>query len=212
MSTQLDRLNQEAGPALLKVAPNSAAGCLEHYPVLAQELLSWLGKKNGFYAYQTSLHVFPVNQNPDFMDLETWNQQKYWCGAYGELSQSCVFFAEDIFGGQFCFYQNGIYSFNPETGDKTFMGANLEAWAEQIFSKLDYWTGFSLAKQWIEQNGYLTPQQRLAPVQPFFLGGTYDIGNLKAVDALESLRFRGAMAQKLMTVPEGQNISLVFDI
>ena len=33
------------------------------------------------------------------------------------MANGALFFAEDVFGGQFCLRSDGVYTFDPETGD-----------------------------------------------------------------------------------------------
>ncbi|QXI49530.1 MULTISPECIES: hypothetical protein [Pseudomonas] len=56
-----------------------------------------------------------------------------------------VFFAEDLFGIQFCLHGNEVLSFDPETVKFSFLSARLEEWAAKILADYDYVTGYSLA-------------------------------------------------------------------
>ena len=62
-----------------------------------------LALKNGFYAFELALHVFPAQSCDQHIGLDLWNSETLWRSAYGEVTNGCGFFAEDIFGGQFCF-------------------------------------------------------------------------------------------------------------
>ena len=111
------------------------------------ELFELLRAKNGFYAFESALHVFPTQCSPNReIDLETWNSGALWRHSYGELTQGLLFFAEDILQDQFCLSPTGILRFKAETG-QTFPFANsIEQWADRILSNYKTETAWSLAK------------------------------------------------------------------
>lgn len=82
------------------------------------ELLDMLKIKNGFYAFESALHVFPFVMENWFenQDLVRWNLPSTWKQLYGEETVSLFAFAEDIFGYQFGSYKGRIVRFDPETG------------------------------------------------------------------------------------------------
>ena len=79
------------------------------------------------------------------------------------------FFAEDIFGNQFCISKGGICFFDAETGNTDAIADNFSEWSELIFRKYNYWTGYSIAHDWQEENGSLKADSRLIPKLPFIL-------------------------------------------
>ena len=100
--------------------------------ILVDELLELLNFKNGFYTFENALHVFGTGSDTKEPDLRTWNEQSTWRNEYDTLANDCIFFAEDIFGVQFCIFDDNIYIFDPETGDKSLFANNIEEWANLI--------------------------------------------------------------------------------
>jgi hypothetical protein len=47
---------------------------------------------------------------------------------YGELADRALFFAEEVFGNQFCLHYERVCSFDAETGELNDLAANLETW------------------------------------------------------------------------------------
>src|SRR5262245_2398832 len=91
---------------------------------LGPELFQLLAARNGFYAFEHSLHVVPLRSDiTGTMTLEDWNSDTLWRNAYGGLADGLLFFAEDIFGDQFCLSatQAGILRFSVETGETTLL-------------------------------------------------------------------------------------------
>jgi hypothetical protein len=81
---------------------------------LAQELENFYSLKNGFYAFESTLHVFPFTLSGDVLSFQRWNSSDLWRKDYPELGKDTYFFAEDVFGLQFCIKDNNIFVFDGE--------------------------------------------------------------------------------------------------
>ena len=129
------------------------------WPDYCNDLKFLFESKNGFFAFEQSLHVFPTTETNISYDLNHWNSNDLWKKEYIGLSVASMndlyFFAEDVFGGQFCFNKNDskIYTFDPETGLIYFLANNLEEWAQLILNDYDYLTGYKISHEWQEKNG-----------------------------------------------------------
>ena len=62
---------------------------------LGPELFLMLEGKNGFYAFESALHIFPLTGDPA-SGLAAWNADSCWRGNYQDLSDGMLFFAEEI--------------------------------------------------------------------------------------------------------------------
>jgi hypothetical protein len=177
---------------------------------LGQQLFGLLKSRNGFYAFEQALHVFPVSCSglPVDYDLETWNSPGLWRGEYADLAEGLLFFAEDIFQDQFCLSAAGVLRFKAETGRAEVMGDSVEHWARRVLSRHREETGWPFAREWQARNGPLPRGKRLMPITPFFLGGAFEIGNLWAGDALQGMRAKGDLAVQTKSLPEGTVVKL----
>lgn len=176
---------------------------------LGTELFSMLQEKNGFYAFESALHVFPLL--PDHSNgLEAWNSASLWRNAYEDLSEGLLFFAEDILQDQFCLSkkQDGVYRFQAETGQVVLMAGSIGEWAERILDNYNVETGWPLLHEWQNKNGPLPPGKRLMPKTPFFLGGEYKLENLWAGDSLEGMRLKANLAMQTRHLPEGSKVRI----
>jgi hypothetical protein len=63
---------------------------------LGPELFAMLTEKNGFYAFESSLHVFPVTADSR-SGLEGWNSESLWRQEYKDSTDGLLFFGEDVF-------------------------------------------------------------------------------------------------------------------
>lgn len=170
-----------------------------------------LARKNGFYAFNASLHVFSSGvESLNEKSLEEWNSETLWRRNYGDMVLNCFFFAEDLFGGQFCFKGDEVYSFDPETGGLSYMSSTLDEWAKKIVEDSAVLTGYEVGYEWQKRNGVLTTGKRLMPKVPFVCGGEYSLDNLVQIDSVESMRLRGDFAQQIRDLPDGKKIRIKF--
>jgi len=174
----------------------------------AETLEALLRRKNGFYAFESALHVLPSGTGEDVMSLERWNAPDLWRHEYGDMTEGCFFFGEDVFGGQFCFRAGQVCTFDPETGDIEPLAPSLDAWAGEILRRYDNLTGHPLAHEWQRRHGALPRGHRLVPTIPFVAGGEYRVENLRAGESVASMRYRGDIAKQIRDLPDGTPIRL----
>jgi hypothetical protein len=137
-------------------------------------------------------------------ELGAWNADETWKDTYGPLTDGLYFFAQDLFGVQFAIEDDRrVSTFDPETGDRTTIGASLDDWAEWLLAEPDERGARSFAKQWQDTHGALGHDQRLLPRTFFVLGGDYADDNLMAADAVTAMRVRGPIAQQVHDRPDG---------
>jgi hypothetical protein len=142
----------------------------------------------------------------DRSELHAWNSPDLWRRDYGDMTDGCVFFAEDALGGQFCTRSGRIHTFDPETGAIEDFAEDFEGWAHKILAETGLWTAHSLLRDWEEAHGRLPKGRRLCPIKPFVIGGDFDVRNLMALDAVEGMRLRGDIALQIRGVPDGVQV------
>ena len=203
MGNRLDRLISAAGPALsVRTTSNT-----DIPRTLDDDLSALLKRRNGFYAFESALHVFPAEPAPaDTVSVQQWNSHDLWRYSYGDLAKELFFFAEDAFGVQFALHAGSVVIFEPETGNVEELAEGIEGWADKILADYANLTGYPLAHEWQVQHGRLLPGKRLLPKRPFVLGGDYSVGNLYALDAADGMRLRGDLAVQLKDLPDGATV------
>jgi SMI1 / KNR4 family (SUKH-1) len=204
----IDKLLSIASEALAS-EPTALPDFLARYS-LGHDLYQMLRKKNGFYAFDSALHVFPLDERDSEAGLEGWNAGPLWKGDYGGLAKDLLFFAEDILQDQFCLSlrRQGILRFYAETGQTEPVANSIDEWAGAILSDHRRETGWPFVHEWQTANGPLAPGKRLMPKTPFFLGGEYKIENLWAGDAAEGMRLKADLAMQTRNLPEGAQVKL----
>lgn len=175
---------------------------------LINVLIELLSKRNGFYGFESALHVFPFESTDLEIGLLDWNKHPLWIDDYKDLAKDAVYFAEDIFGGQFCIKQDGIYLFEPETGRFDFISNDLNQWCDNILKDYNFLTGYSLAHTWQKENGRIPAGYRLMPKIPFVLGGEFSIDNLYMESSLSAMKIRANIALQIRDIPDGEQIKI----
>jgi hypothetical protein len=177
---------------------------------LKEEYFSFLALANGLYAFESALHVFPATQNDeiDSLDVNLWNSDDLWRVDYGSLAENIFFFAEDIFGCQFCVKDNRIHSFDPETADTEELCDSFEDWARLVLEDYDFLVGFPVAHDWQEQYGGIPYGKRLLPKVPFVGGGEFKIDNLYLLDAVKGMKARANFAKQISSLSDGEKIQI----
>lgn len=203
--TKLETLIRDyAGPAICSERPlrTISTATDSQWSLLLDALMI----KNGFYAFESALHFFPLGSCD--MDLLAWNEPSAWKFAYErqDLSRlSC--FAENIFGEQYCLFEDKFVKFDPETGELETICESLEEWSSKILLEPNYYLGFEFAHAWQIKHGPLPSGMRLVPIKPFVCGGSFELDNLVAMEAVQSMRMRGSIATQIIDVPDGAPIS-----
>lgn len=175
----------------------------------SNELLALYNRRNGFYTFESALHVFPACGEHHPLSLQQWNLAGTWKDCFAGAADGFVCFAEDIFGEQFVLAGDDIVRFNPESGESSFLASSLEEWACLMLTDYEHLSGYPLAHEWQTRSGALGEGQRLVPTIAFILGGEYTIGNLFAMERTRAMRYRGDMYRQLRDCPDGSRVKLV---
>ncbi len=192
------------GPTLTPFTSNF----LKPWGKLGRELAEFLKIKNGFYAFESALHVFPLCGWQGEMDVEQWNDPKLWINCYGDMALDTLFFAEGIFADQFAIRKQEIIRFQAETGLAKPVASTLEDWASLILKDYSYQTGWPFAHEWQTKHGRLPYGERLVATIPFVMEGDYKVSNFHALDAVKAMRYHGDIALQIRDLPDGTKIRL----
>lgn len=180
----------------------------EHSRTIFEELKTLLATRNGFWAYESSLLVRPFRHDVVPLGILEWNDKQLWKGEYNVNLERILFFAEDVFGCQYCLSDNKVKVFDPETGELEEIAKSLEEWAGIILKDYQFRTGYPLAHAWQMQNYPLPPGSRLLPNVSFVLGGKYELQNLHIGNDAEGMVFRASIANQIQDVDDGGQIML----
>jgi hypothetical protein len=207
LPSSLERLLEIASPPLGDPVTDKA---LSDVPgSFGDQLGSLLAGVNGFFAFESALHLFPRGVHAGgLVSIESWNSEQLWRQSYRDMAAGLFFFAEDVFGGQFAVADDRVVTFDPETGEIVEIASSLEGWANVLLADPEFYTAFPLAHQWQLHHRALRHDERLVPKRPFVLGGAFAAENLYPLDAVEGMRLRGEIAHQLRDLPDGTSVSL----
>ncbi|MFD7908668.1 hypothetical protein ACFV4G_41315 [Kitasatospora sp. NPDC059747] len=174
----------------------SAPKVVSAFGSFANSLDALLVEMNGFYAFESALHVFPSGEaGLPGRSVEEWNSKSLWRDSYGHLMPDVIFFAEDVFGGQFAVARDGVvYSFNPETAALVRFSEDVARWRGDVIADWNHATGYSVGHEWQMRNGPLPVGHRLVPKIPFVVGGEFSCENMVPVEAAAALKYWGRFA------------------
>jgi hypothetical protein len=175
---------------------------------LDSELAALLSERNGFFAFESALRVFPAQTVPESYGLADWNAADLWKMSYGGSADLALCFAEDIFGNQFALRHNRIVLFNVETGELDEFSASIEEWAASLLGDYDFTVGHTFARDWQKSNGVLPGRHRLCPITPFVAGGEYVLENLSEMDGAKLMQTLGEFAQVIRGQADGSRLQL----
>ena len=178
-------------------------------PLLVKDgfYLSFLRSFNGGYFFDNALHIFGTAEETPHHDLNYINN--LFRASFGELSKDIWFFAEDIFGNPYGFYDNNVILFNLETSDKEIVAKDFSGWLNEINNDINYYTGQSLAKELSEDDKFkLAYGKRLCAKYPFVMGGEYSIENLVLKDFENNIDYNSSIAKQIVNLPDGSSIKL----
>lgn len=165
-----------------------------------------LYERNGFFAFESALEVFPIGRSERSYSLAEWNDEGTWTSFYQELRPPGLFFAQSAFGDQFLF-NDGFHLFDPETGEVAHLAESIEAWAERILDDYQVLTGQPLAHEWQAKAGPIPFRSRLVPITPFVLGGVFKPDNLVAMNAIAGMTLRANLALQIKNLPDGASVT-----
>lgn len=195
--TGLTRLLSLAGPALGSGGSPSRAGLPAELAVLSH-------RRDGWMAYFSALHVFPLRPRgagPGLAEVNAVLSEEF-----GALAAGHTAFAQDLFGVLFTWSADGVSGFDPETGEAEWFAADLDGWADAVIAAPEELVGSAFAYDWQERHGALKLGERLVALVPWALDGSWDDVNLEPRDTLLSLRERAALARVLAELPDGAEV------
>lgn len=208
MTSALRRLAHIGGDPIRSEPPDYSLLAATFGQRLAGTLRCLLELKNGFYAFASALHVLSDLGATNENGLFAWNSEELWRKDYKGMAGTAVFFAEDVFGTQFCLREGLVATFDPETGAFEPMAEDIEDWAQKVLNEYGLWTGYKVAHEWQLAHGPIRAGSRLVPTTPFVLGGDYSVANVQAIDAVKGMKYRASIALQIRDLPDGTPIAL----
>jgi len=211
MSSHFPKILEIAGPARINDSPKFPENMAPFVGKKIADLSELLNQVNGFWAFESALQVFPSHADSSGLDVVSWNSLSGWKAAYDDRVQRCLFFAQDAFGFQFGIEEDGVFHFNPEISEFTFIAKDVGDWWQMILIDYEHLTGHASAREWQLLNRPVRWEERLFPKCPFFLGGNFDVDNLFPMNGRHGAEFRAEIYSQTKDLPEGTQVRIRMD-
>jgi hypothetical protein len=172
---------------------------------IEKELIDFLLKKNGCFLFSKSVHIYSDIQLDEVNRLLREKYDDLFNDEIGIVS-----FAQDIFGVQFVYNENGIFACDLDTGETQIISESFYHWLDLIFYNKESF-GSDISNAWIKKNGEIDDKQRLVPKLPFCLGGKYEVENLVPMGFQDMVDFYYQFYITTKDVPDGKEIRISFE-
>lgn len=180
---------------LIVISSNSIDGVTDKKLPLELELLYQL--KNGFIAFENTFRIYNIDT------IEIVNKF-----VLPELKGEMLFFGDNSLGDGFCLKNGWFYKYDFETGELEFMGEDLNEFSKSLLLNYNYYTGYTLAKEWMNINGGLSFDKILMPRIPFILGGEYSVQNLVLYSRNDGFKKKMNLCKKISCFNDGEEVLL----
>mgnify|MGYP001546136526 CR=1 FL=1 len=168
--------------------------------------LEFIKKINGGFFYNYSLHIYAVSTSFEFHDIFKINE--IIKESFGKIIKNDFYFAQEIFGNQFGYCDEGIVFLNIESGERNIIARDFDEWMEILNKDLDYFTGRKLVESWNKFNNAMKPNERFCPKIPFVIGGKFEIENLFLQAFPKNILANANIATQIYELPDGTPIKL----
>ena len=185
---------------------------IKEYPAFDAEYAECLNR-GGVHVFSNALRIFGLTNHKEAQNILRWNSPDTWKKGYASFFAGVWAFAEDVFGYQFLFSQNGIVQLDIETGELKEVCTSFGQWAKTVLDNVDYYTGCSVAEKWNEEKPkeILTGKYHLCPATLFVCGGRYELDNLFRMDSIHHLHVKSQIAEQIKNLPDGTEIEISFE-
>jgi hypothetical protein len=169
---------------------------------LPEALSSLLQETNGFVLYHGGLHVRGAATSPVWHSLRyAIHGEEAFHRIYGAVLPADIPFAQDCFGDQFLLRAGAVLRLAAETGEIEAMSASLEAFFASVSADAYELLCFDPKLR-------LEPGQLMQAYPPFCVERPEHGYSLKAVPALEAIRFHADFARRIGDVPDGGQVQV----
>ena len=207
--TPLDRLLAKVDP-LFKAPPFDQAALPPGF-ALGKTHRQFLQRRNGGYFLGSALHVFGACAEPQSHSIAAWNAPELWRSAFGDATGNLVYFAEDAFGDQFGLSPDGkVGVFRAETSVIEEIADDFDQWLLIVVEAPDELLSRGVVASWIASHGHLPYGSQLQAYPPFVFAESPEAVDLAAVDAVENMRFHGAISEEIANIPDGARVKIEF--
>jgi hypothetical protein len=168
------------------------------------EFISSIG--NGGFFFGQSLQFYSLIREKSFRSIISVNE--LLTQEFDFLFKGLYSFAQDVFGNQFVFNDEGQISlFNIESRSCDIVAQNFKESLSILINDIDYYAGITYGKMW-KGEYELSLDQRIQPKIPFVIGGEYKLDNFYVNNYPAYLSYNADIAKQIYNLKDGEKVKL----
>ncbi len=180
---------------------------VEILPRLPASYTRLLASRNGFIAFDGGLHVRGACLEPAWHSLRSaLDGPDALHDLFSEIGPDDVPFGEDALGDQFILRAGVVYRLRAESDELTSLTLDLDGFLAAAAADPVEFLALQPLLNFHAKGGRLTPGQLLSVYPPFVFKESGADASLRAVPAIERLRFLAQLARHVREAPEGTKI------
>ena len=196
----------ELSNVIFQGPPLEDASALDCLPSALKDLLLQI---NGFIQFGGGFHVRGICSEPEWHSLfHVWTGEMALHNLYEEVKQSDVPFAQDALGDQFLLRDCMVWKLSSETGQVESLNCDLWQFLDNVQNDPVEYLALQPLVNFYHSGGELESGQLLQAYPPFCVGESSQGVSLRAVSALEHIRFLSDFARQIADLPDGTKIRL----
>jgi hypothetical protein len=181
---------------------------IEILPRLPASYTRLLASRNGFIAFDGGLHIRGACLEPPWHSLRSaWEGPDALHQLFSEIGPDDVPFGQDALGDQFILRVGVVHRLSAESDELTSLNLDLDAFLAAAAADPIGFLALQPLLHFQAQGGRLTPGQLLSVYPPFVFKESGGDASLRAIPALERLRFLAQLARHVREAPDGTKIS-----
>jgi hypothetical protein len=176
---------------------------------LPANLRGFLEQVNGFIQFAGGLHIRGACQAPDWHSLaEIWSGSLALSRLYPTIADSDIPFGQDALGDQFILREGVVHRLMSETGEITSLDCDFFGFLQSAQNDPLEYLGLHPLIQFQNEGGELKPSQLLSAYPPFCTTQAASGVSLKAISAVERVKFLADFAAQISNFADGTNITI----
>jgi len=165
---------------------------------------------NGCILFDGGLHIRGACELPDWHSLRNvWIGSNALSSLYASIETSDLPFAQEVCGDQFLLRAGAVFRLSAETGDIKSLGLTWQEFFVAAAKQPVEFLSLQPLVQYKNEGGRIGPGQLLSVYPPFCYAESATGVSLKAIPALERIRFLADFAAQIGSVPDHAKVRLV---
>jgi hypothetical protein len=164
---------------------------------------------NGCVLFGGGLHLRGACNFPEWHSLrQVWIGPDALSSRYGQVEKDDFPFAQDVFGDQFFLREGFAIRLEAETGDITALGMTWQEFLNAATCRPVEFLPLQPLTRYLSDGGTIQPGQLLSVYPPFCTSESANGVSLKAIPAMERIRFLADFAAQLASVADATKVRM----